>query len=606
MNDQNSFLSKLPFVVAFSAFMFLVACGESTNLNDPKEIVSTTECSDLESVDGVSCVSGRFVDDAVVNVNYSCGKVNAVTDVAGGFSCPAGSTVEFSLLNPDDTSSTAKKIVFGKVLVKNLPKRYSSESFLYVTPKDFGDIYATNIVRLLQSLRAPDTIDDYMPNRKIVLLDEDKKKLTSLNASISSNDFALSTSDFDSLVSSYVVTALNRTMIDSARADAFLKKAIHSTVGGSYYVPGYAVTLGYRPGTVGWDGDYGGIRGISLTDYFLAATWNLVDRKGRVTGFGVYSTGPASAPSGSQIDYDQCKLLLPTTCVNQPSRNILRMIPDAGLSWSNWIADGSWRLSYNLTDAGGVTLPGNKFMFTQGKIDRGAIAGSEFLYKQIYDETWEGSTAELGQWKLIGSPDFSTPTDTSFTVTRLRSIAPTLDPSLWDITKINFPLNVKAVFLQSDGVTQIATLRFTILKDGNIVSNLHDKCGIGLDLDTLKYSDGDQEFPLGTIAQIFTASNPSTYMAPMLIIPDDPLFSGLRNIQIGSAGASGNVRLRVDKANPSAYLKLYNDTAFSDGSIASDVDKSAVWADAVTFLQSGAAGASGISGYITSQEDFCP
>ncbi len=610
MKNDNKHSIGLHLLILFIGSALLGGCGESTNLADPNEIVSTSECSDLESAnDTLTCVPGYFVNDAVANLNYSCGKVNAVTDVAGKFTCPAGSMVEFSLLNPDDTSDTAKKIVLGELLVKSLPKKYSSNTALYITPKDFGDTYANNIVRLLQTLRQDDGVSDEMPTRKVTLLDEDKKKLTHLVTSVTAADFALAPSDFNALLQPYLDSlSPTKTLISVSQANIFLKKGIHASVAGSYFVPVYLLTVGFRPGNASYDGDYGGIRGISASDYLLAATWNLVDRKGRVAGFGVYSTGPVDLPGVTDAEYNACKLLIFTSCAYQPPRNTLRQIPDGGLLWSNWIDDGSWRFSYNLTDASGNALPANIFSFTSGKMDRGAIAGSPFLYKMIFDETYQ-SEIELGHWRLIGSPDFSAASDTSFTITRLRGIAPSLDSRFWDPVKLTFPLDAKLTFLQDDKVTPLATLRILIMSDGNIVSNIHGRCGDGLDSNSLKYSNGDAEFPLGVVAQAFDAKNAGgrTYITPMILVPDDDLFPAiLRNVQVGTANGAAAVRMRVDKADPASYLKMYLDSGFSDDGFATDTDRSAAWTNYVNPYKTGAASASTSSGYVISQEDVCP
>lgn len=610
MNKKNSLLVRLPFLVALAVPVFITACGESSNLDDPKDITSTTECSDLETSDGsVVCVPGYFVDDAVANLNYSCDKVNAVTNAAGKFTCPAGSTVEFSLLNPEDSSSSAKKITFGKLTVKNLPKYGSKDAAIYVSPADFGAAYANNVVRLLQALRATDAEnDEEMASRKVVILDDDKKELSHLAASVTAADFALSANDFDALIQSFI-DATGITMPLPAQANTFLKKAIHSTVAGVYYAPGYPISYGYSTGSESWDGDYGVIRGIkSDGEYFLAATWNMVDRKGRVTGFGVYSTGPGSLSGVPQAEYDNCKILLPLSCEHQPPRNLMRLVNDSGKLWTDFIADGSWRLSYNLTDNAGSVIPSSLFSFTQGVMDRGAIAGTKFIYKKIFDVTLQSSEMDkVGRWQLTGSPGFSA-ADTSFTLARIRAVAPTLEPGVWNLDKLSFPLDMKLTFLQSDKVTQLATLRILILKDGNIVSNIHEQCGHDLDLTTLKYPDGDAEFPLGTVAQAFKSNDNEgkrVYLTPMIIVPDDAAFPAvIRNAQIGTADAAGSVRLRADQLNASTYLNIYDDNDFVDG-YADDKPRSAQWYNAATLLKLGSSAAATASGFLISQDDTC-
>ncbi|MDQ8036255.1 MAG: hypothetical protein REI12_02460 [Pedobacter sp.] len=596
---KQSPLSIWASLIVVLAALLVSACGESTNLKDPKEIVSTTDCDELADADSdVTCVPGYFIDDVVENLNYSCDKVNSVTNVAGGFSCPAGSKVEFSILNPDDTSSTAKKIVLGSITVKRLAKA-SADAALYITPMDFGSQSAKNIVRLLQTLRDTNSVPDALPSRTIKLLDADKKKLTFLASSISAANFSISDDDdFEALFAPYLVAISKSPMIGVGRADFFLKKSIHSVAAGAYSVPGYTLTLGYRPTSGSSDGDVGGIRGISDTTFFLGATWNVVDRKGRITGFGVYTSGPKATD-------DKCKLLLPVDCTSVLERNILRQ-KNGSLNWTPWdTTSGKWQLSYDVLDSSSPgTVPG-VFSFTQGEVDRGAVAGTPNVYAAIYGQTVTSDSNLLGRWKLIGTPDFSSPTDTSFTITRTRTVAPTLDPSFWDTTKITFPLKIRLNFLKADKASTIGSLRVLVLEDGNVVSNLQNKCGNGLNTETLQYSNGSKEFPLGTVAQIFSANNDSggrRYIAPIILIPGDDQFADMQNIQIVVAdGQVGSVRLRVDSGSSSAYLKMYADSAFDSAGNARDQDTSAEWANAVGLFKTTVP--SGLQGYVTSQPD---
>jgi hypothetical protein len=597
------------------ACAFLASCGEGNNLKDPQEIVSTSECKDLES-DGVTCIPGYFVDDVVQGLNYTCGKVIAVTDVAGSFSCPQDSKVEFSILNPDDSSSTAKKIVIGELTVKSLPaSSLSRDAALYFTPADFGAGYQTNIVRLLQTLRKQDGVPDDSPSRRIVIEDDVKRLLVHLNDSIRPNDFTLSSADFEALVQplvSKLPPANTRSLITVTAANAFLKKAVHSTVAGSYWVPGATTSIGYKTSDAAGGDYFGSIRGINNSDYLLATSWSLVDRKGRITGFGIYSTGSATTVP------DKCKLLVPTTsadCVSvQPSRNLMRLKPE-DVSWSNWNSDGSWRLAYTLADSSGTPTLSRVFSFTQGKMDRGAIVGTSFLYKSIFGVNVVENSSLLGRWSLTSS-SFNNPNDTSATVSRLRPVAPTLDPRDWK--PADFPIAFRLDFYESDRTTLVGSLPLAILADGNIISNFDGRCGVGINMDTLQYPGpgGIAEYPLGTVAQTLQASNGGvarTYLALMMIVPDNTALGAVaaqnRLIGLVDDGQSG-VRLRIDKNNGgSGYLRIYKDNAFisnDDGTFrADDQSKSAAWSDNLAVLRGGS-GSTSASGVLESLPQTCP
>lgn len=609
------FARTLSVVYVLLACGFLASCGESNNLKDPQEIVTTSVCKDLES-DGVTCIPGYFVDDVVQGLNYTCGKVVAVTGVEGSFSCPQDSEVEFSILNPDDSSSTAKKIVIGELSVKALPaSSLSRDAALYFTPADFGAAYKTNIVRLLQTLGGQDSVPDESPSRRIVIEDDVKRLLVHLGASIKPNDFTLAATDFETLVQplvSKLPPVGTRSLMTTTKANFFLKKAVHSTVAGSYWVPGATASIGYKTSDAAAGDYFGSIRGINASDYLLATTWSLVDRKGRITGFGIYSTGSASSVP------DKCKLLVPTTsadCVGvQPSRNLMRLKPEA-TSWSNWNDDGSWQLAYTLADNSGTPVSSRVFSFTQGKMDRGAIVGTSFLYKSIFGVNVVENSSLLGRWSLTSST-FTNPNDTSATVSRLRPVAPTLDPRDWK--PADFPVAFRLDFYESDRTTLVGSLPLAILPDGNIISNFDGRCGSGMDMETLRYPGpgGITEYPLGTVAQTLQAFNSGTerkYLTLMMIIPDDTALGAVatqnRLIGLVDDGQSA-VRLRIDKNNGgSGYLRIYRDNAFianGDGTFsADDQPKSAAWSDNLAVLRGGS-GAASSSGVLESLPQTCP
>jgi hypothetical protein len=598
--------------------LLLAACGgESTNLRDPAVITSTSKCSDLAaSDDTITCISGRFIDEAVVNLDYSCDKVNAVTDVDGSFSCPKGSKVKFMLLNPDDTSDSAKKIVLGELVVKapaSFSKLNQENNYFYVTPNDFGT-GAINMVRLLQSLNRDTVTDSTLPSRRVILSDDDKRKLVSLPSSLGATDFSVSwapTDLFEPLVKPFLDSLSPApSLVTPEVADGFLEKSIFSTVAGAYFVPGYGVTGGYVADNV-FEGDLVGMRGITTSDYLVAANWTLVDRRGRMIGFGVYTAGADSEP-------DACKFLFfngATGCVSgsQPVPNVLKLKPDAN-RWSNWNRNGDWRLEYDVLNASGVTT-GGTLSIVQGAIVRAGLPGSAAIYEGMYDEDApEG--AIYGSWQLTGgAPSFASG-DTSMSLTKSRAVAPTLDPDYWK-TSLGFPLNVKLSFfgectaeINSICSASLGYIRITILEDGNIVSNLHNKCGAGLSKTTLKYTTGEEEFPLGVVAQIFpTNSKSRTYMSPMLMIPDNPAFpSVLRNIQMGTFGAAsdsailtGQLRLRVDQNDPLKFLHVYDDAAVDDSGNATDNEWTAYWNNEVQHLKR----ASSYDGRVTSAKDSC-
>lgn len=606
-----------------SAFLLLVACGESTNLNDPKQIVSTTKCSDLEEADdGVTCVSGRFIDDAVEGLDYSCGKVNAETGVDGSFACPVGTKVKFMLLNPDDQSESAKRITFGEVQVKKALADGVGDEWFYITPYDLGS-GAINTVRLLQAISRDDPADLGLPSHRVIITDDDKRKLVVLPSSLGASDFAkpIATTPatpeagtFDEAVKPFLdaLTPAPNTMLTLPQAQAQLDQGLHSTVAGAYFVPGYAFTRGYIPTDDSfYKGDWSGMRGINPTQYLVGATWALVDRSGRISSFGVYSAGAAS-------DDNACKFLIfasTSACPSKPVPNVMRLSPDAG-EWSLWRSDGTWRVAYEMLDASGD--PENGLLSVeQGRMDRGAMMSSSAFYRNVYGE--EAPSGALGKWALSGGSLAFNASETSISMVKARPVAPTLDPDLWSALKPSFPLNFVMTFLSENPVgsgnytNTVGKVRATILEDGNIVTNLNDHCGgATLNPKTLKVG-ALQEYPLGMVAQVFSSnSGGRTYVSPIMMIPNKATQfpAGLPNVQMGTSAAAtsssaqvtAQLRIRVDKNDMSKYLKVYDDSAFSDGN-AIDVDVSAYWSNAVDFIRR----SSNYDGRVTSINDpDCP
>ncbi|MCB1660957.1 MAG: hypothetical protein KDI39_22305, partial [Pseudomonadales bacterium] len=102
-------LLALPALVAL-----LSACGEGSNsLTDPKisEAETTTTCQDKDF-----CLTGQFVDEPVVGLNYICNLVEGVTDENGLFSCPDNSVATFFL----KSATGNRQIILGKYRVRSV------------------------------------------------------------------------------------------------------------------------------------------------------------------------------------------------------------------------------------------------------------------------------------------------------------------------------------------------------------------------------------------------------------------------------------------------------------------------------------------------------
>jgi hypothetical protein len=618
MKNNLNFYAKVATccVLTFSAVL-LSSCGENNNLPDPSQVTVSTKCSDLANT---TCVAGVFVDDVVGNLDYKCGGVSgALTAENGAFSCPVGSTVTFSIINPNDPNG--KKIVLGQTLVKlaaNLGP--GVKTYFYVTPYNLSSdaVVVKNIVRLLQAWGTVGASLD-SPARAIFIPPVDKGQLSLLSQSIDSTD-AVNGSVFNQPQTGIAgdqtgdpfgyalkpfMSHISKALLDTSVVDDVLKKGHYSTVAGLYYNPGFNLSvLGTDPGDM---------RGQTTSNYLIGATWTLVDRKGRIFGFGVYSTG-ATTPTSS------CAVMLPNAACPRPNMRIR----GATTPWPTWRDDNVWSIAYDLFDDNDAIISGNTLTMA-GVVDRDAVAGSSDRYKSIYGEA-PPATATLGTWKAnLGAGKIFDETNTRFTLVRGSPVAPSLDPALWTSagpTALSFPMNIVATFRSSTGCSGTncplvgAPLHFTVLEDGNIVSNLPDPTSLyscSTNMTTLMGSNGVQQYPLGTVAQIYTSdAKTKTYINPMMLVPDildatsHPMFGVLNGIQIGTV-FSPTVRIRVDSAAGAAKLHTYNDTALDSNGNSTDVDTApgtALWSNLRATLNND--NPNGAGTFTTAADTVCP
>ncbi|MDI1303115.1 MAG: hypothetical protein PSX71_14525 [bacterium] len=595
----------------------LVSCGETTNLKDPINSAVTTLCSDLGEV----CVNGRFIDDAVFNLDYECGKVVARTGSDGSFSCPINSTITFLIKNPSDSSASAKKITLGQSLVKNTANLGSNlPTFLYITPATLATdpIAQKNIVRLLQALSDDPTPAD-LTSHIVYISDETKKELTRLDREITPADFLLPISiavpatptspavpsasgSFDALMEPLlgapVFSPSKSPMISAAKADEYLQRGINSIFAGVYTDFGILSVFGLPISVPS-------MTGYNSTKNMTASMWSVVDRKGRIMGAGVYSYENASTGQ-----------LLSTN----PKPMELTAFGSAG-GIPKWPNSGNLQgMLFNMMDQANATTS-MKLGITQGVMEREAIAGNDTLYKQLFDEPTAPS-GRLGQWEVndaITSGNNIAASTTEFTMLHSGPAAPSLNPDLWQA--IAFPLHVALRFWNDDPTTPPAlpasgcdlsgcpigpSIRISILQDGNIISDLKGDCSEVNPVTLMHVSGptaGDQELPLGLVQNIFK-STPSdqpasaTFMTLALILPNKPLVASstpgddqekyLRYAQL-LTNLGGPTVLRVDGAGVNAdYLKLHSIVTVTqtDGSSVSTYDPTtAEWTNIWTILR---------------------
>lgn len=529
--------------LAVLAFASLVAgCQESTNIASSGRGV--TSCGSLL---GAICVSGRFVDETVENLDFECGlsgvgTVRSVTDVDGSFSCPSGSIVTFSLTHPEDAAS---KIVLGSVKVQK-PSKASPGLYFNVLPTMLAgssgavtEHRGQQVARLLQTLNT-DTVSASLPSHHIKITNEQKRLINAaLFPEVSVDVFTRPAAadpanpqenEVDYYFAAYIdllhSSGLLRPgmpdqMVGVSEASAMQTKGVYSTFAGAYASGPTLILTG-----TAFDADFGNMVGNGSTDAgkrFLGQFWSLVDRRGRMVGYGIYSYGPPATT---------------TTLGSNPQAMDLEGFETEGTFKRQWPVSGDLAgLAFSLQGD-----PGKEVELTQGVMFRGAIAGSENLYINLFEESL-GET-KLGQWRLQDSSSIYL-SGAPYSLLHTVSAAPLMDPELWDTTAISFPVPLEVTLYNTDSDLcpetkgcPIARIPLLVLEDGNIVSDISERCGVDLDPETLIYPPqtpfpAQQEYPLGLVTNIQRGGDEAdglrdesgaaiTIMTPLVLIPNEP------------------------------------------------------------------------------------
>lgn len=532
--------SILTLAVACMTLM-LGGCGESTNIREGNGS-DVTECSSLLNV---SCVPGRFVDDAASNINYECGlattaTVRSVTSIDGGFSCPAGSTVKFSLINPD---AQANRIELGSVQIVLPAQIYGGNPenpiYFYVTPRTLaGDsptmpfsTKALNITRLLQTL-SDDTVDaaldGHLPSRRVIISDADKRKITAavlptalnFSAPAAGNPAIPTAGSFDEQVHDYLAslgTPAKQSLITASQAQAALQKGVHNTIAGVYQVPGGSIlTIRAMPGGTNFNSaDLGAMVGYEPVTgkSFVSSMYMLADRRGRVVGHGIYSYGK---PAGTSLWNPWSD--------PQPMEIVKTGADVSGLPlWPN----GGTLTQFRFQMLGGADA-GKYVRIDQGVMSREAVAGSANVYAQLFKES--SAPGLLGKWSLGDLTGSTTEISAGvYTLEHTLAVATLMDPDIW--AGITFPLPITvSVYNRDYGNTactggrgcKIADIRMVVLQDGNIISDRFKTCGASVDPETLVVNGNvaNQELPMGVVSSSqsgFTDGSASTFKAMVLL-----------------------------------------------------------------------------------------
>ena len=545
-------LLALPALVAL-----LSACGEGSNsLTDPKisEAETTTTCQDKEF-----CLTGQFVDEPVVGLNYICNLVEGVTDENGLFSCPDNSVATFFL----KSATGNRQIILGKYRVRSVGGNRFVR--LYVTPEDLltsadardgsgTPVQLPNVLRLLQALDSDGNTTNQAINR-IVIDPKDKKAIDKLTANVEVLDFSKSTAQFDALLKPMFDELVGKSMATISPQQALERyqaslPTIHS---GVYEVALNITALPRNNGSLGYNGMFGRFNNSDL--HSMVSMVFVVDREGKAIGNGLEWQNTFTA--------DQLSSLL------LPSRLYFSVKPtDVDFLSSDTIFENNGRVkpSYFFNAASG------KIKFTQGKLSKGKIASDDFMYRELYGLTATESfdTTQIGKWQRLGL-DNSTQLTGSLNLEKSRDTNLYLDSTIWKtIENISvgekpiFPLHLKLTLRDSDrtaacGGTSgngcaFGDMGISILANGNIISDRDNNCSV-VDATTLQdTTTAMQEQRLGLVSTVLDDDNTKKALpliAPVILVgswarqlPSTDPWSKFYGVYMGTEVGSSVLKVR--------------------------------------------------------------
>lgn len=589
---------KLRAISVLSLAIFqLSGCGEGgSNLANPVLDRTTT----ITSCQGENiCVSGQFVDEPVVGLNYSCNLVSGVTDGDGVFTCPNNSIVTFFL----KASGSERKIILGQYRINALGSNTSGatvQSLIQMTPRDLTKvspyypeqdlessdaIKVTNMLRLLQALDSDGYSETNPALNRIVIKDTDKQNIDILLKDVESSDFAMR-STFDALMQPIFdkmnkPTALSN-ITDKQAQDRF-KIGLKQLSVGVYEISPLIFPIAENASSVSYSAMLA--RGAA-NNYSLIGLSFLIDRENKTIG-----TGLEWQATLSDSDITNGLLFQKLVTDNTKIANTVFFDSDnAGFDLSGKVSN----FKLNVTGTGverDVNENGQlvrKTFFDSMALDTGVIAKGVILptqgfYKLAFGTTDDSPSANLGTWSRRDNNNQNVKTGT-YTLTKSRVVTSLLEPSIWKTAEnINvsekpiFPLHLRLTFRDSSedtacSVTKegclIGTVGISILENGNIITDMDNDCS-AVDKTTLKdlaydplkpvnssnFVDNSsvQEHRLGFVSTVLRDANTSAIreaIAPVVLVgtwaenSSDTAWRKLFGVQLGVAP-----KIELDVAN---------------------------------------------------------
>jgi hypothetical protein len=583
-------------VLVLSALsLALAACSSgSNNLSKPNAETTPTKCS------GNDCVPLEFTDDPVINLNYTCGTVQNVTDTRGVANCPNNSTVTFFLRADGGT----RKVILGSVLVQPVRSVTAEESvggsspLLRITPRDLvsGVVglneldestaakTAVNITRLLQALRSRNAAGnqeepyiDRAPVNRIKITNDLKANIELIEKDVLAADFGKD-EIFTTLEPWLNADKVHPIVpVEASVAKERLTKTLKGLKAGLYYgSPALSVPQ------VNSDGSLvsGGVTGVDTSGLALGiegsqtgdvnnrttmAMYMLTDRSGSSVGQGLKWTGRATNSTEAYKLYTQTtfrKMRMANTGVGGSSIGGFDPL-------NNRVSQMTWTALKTASEGA------QSIIFDQGLLIRDFVmAGNDPTYRRYtgISDAEAIPVKALGMWtqpevqssgNLSGAPEFKG----TATITKSTSLNTFLDRVVWSTKDtVNtgesyvFPMHVTLKFdynktqvgcggTASTNCPDLPDLPITILENGDIITDFtgenHTANCSSVDSNTLIDGAKTQEYRIGTVRAAYTgASADDLFISPIIVLSGDQ-FGALDGLQMGTLALAPRVKINV-------------------------------------------------------------